>query len=116
MLKRVLPTLVLSAAGLAAALPCAAAKPPANDTPAADLTVPVKLHRANCPPPVTAPCVIRKPVGSGYRVLTPDVSVEDNGDRWVIEFGKKAAKSIRVLDMDGGLHEIEISFAARARK
>jgi len=115
MLKRVLPTLVLSA-GLATGLPCTAAKPSANDTPAADLTVPVKLHRANCPPPATAPCVIRKPIGTGYRVLTPKVSVEDRGDRWVIEFGEKVVKSIRVLDMDGGLHEIEISFAARAKR
>lgn len=102
--------------GLAASLPCAAAKTPANGTPAGDLTVPVTLHRAHCPPPTAAPCVIRKPIGTGYRVLTPDVSVEDSGDRWVIGFGKKAAKSIRVLDMDGGLHEIEISFAARAKK
>ena len=116
MLKRVLPTLVVLSAGLMAGLPCAAAKPPANRTPAADLTVPVTLHRANCPPPNTAPCVIRRPIGTGYRVLTPDVSVEDSGDRWVIAFGKKAAKSLRVLDMDGGLHDIEISFVARARK
>ncbi len=113
--KRALPTLVLSA-GLMTGLPCAAAKPQASGAPAADLTIPVTLHRASCPPPATAPCVIRKPVGSGYRVLTPEVSVEDSGDRWVIGFGKKAAKSIRVLDMDGGLHEIEISFAARAKK
>lgn len=103
-------------AGLAAGLPCAAAKAPANGTPADDLTVPVTRHRATCPPPGTAPCVIRKPTGAGYRVLTPNVGVEDSGDRWLIDFGKKGARSIRVLDMDGGLHEIDFSFAARAKK
>lgn len=103
---------------LAASLPCAAAKTPANGTPAGDLTVPVTLHRANCPPPSAAPCVVRKPIGTGYRVLTPNVSVEDSGDRWVIDFGKKAPSraTVRVLDLDGGLHDIEISFAARAKK
>ena len=112
--------LALLTVGLAASLSCSAAKPPASGTPANDLTVPVTVHQANCPPPAAAPCVLRKPVGTGYRVLTPDVGIEDNGERWVVDFGKKAAgrqrTSFRIMDMNGDLHDIEVSFAAASTK
>ncbi len=114
------------------AVPCLATKPKAGATPkpavaaaatipADDLTAVVIHHVAVCAPPKTAPCVIKKPLATGYRVLTPGVDLEDRGDEWIANFSKgpKGLKAgskmlLQVLGTNGDLHDIEVSFPATA--
>lgn len=113
-------SLVLRCAAIAAAVllagpaTAAARKPVAKAAPDAvdDLTVVATRHVANCPLPKLSACAIRKPVDSGYRVLTQGVELDDKGDHWVADFAKtKDAKVLlRVLGRNGDLHEIEVSF------
>lgn len=97
------------------AAPCAAApaKKPAQAL--ADLGVPAHKHGVDCPLPKSGACVVKKPVGTRYRVLTPGASLEDMGDHWLADFSKaKDPKTprlvLRVLGENGDLHEIEARF------
>jgi len=72
-------------------------------------------HGVECPLPGKGPCVIKKPVGTRYRVLTAGVSLEDMGDYWVADFTKvkdvkSNRESLRILGGNGELHEIEVLF------
>jgi hypothetical protein len=80
-----------------------------------DLTPGIVHHEAQCPSPRQGKCVIRKPVGTGYRVLTPGLELEDAGDHWIGDFSKtRNAKTpqtlLRIMDRHEVLHEIEITF------
>ena len=80
-----------------------------------DLTVPTIKHGAECPLPRQRPCMIRKPVGKGYRVLSPGVTLEDLGEYWLADLSRiKDPKSnkawLQILGTNGDLHEIEILF------
>ena len=106
---------LLATSLLAPALPVQAAKkavpPPFNG----DLTTPSIKHGAECPLPKQRPCMIKKPVGNGYRLLTPGVNLEDLGEYWIADLSKiKDPKSNKAwLQIWGGnseLHEIEILF------
>jgi hypothetical protein len=82
---------------------------------APDLSVAAVRHWAECPLPKEGNCVIRKPVDTGYRVLTSRIDLEDMGDHWVADFHKlKAATSrellFRVLGRNGDMHEIVVRF------
>jgi hypothetical protein len=109
------------------ALPCLAATPkavakpkPAAAKPAAvpvdDLTAAPIHHVAVCPPPKAGPCVIKKPIATGYRVLTTGVDLEDKNGDWIADFSKgpKGPKVLlQVLGLNGDLHDIEVSFQAK---
>jgi hypothetical protein len=91
----------------------AAASPPTSVD--RDLTPRIVHHEARCPSPGQGKCVIRKPVGSGYRVLTPGLELEDAGDHWIGDFSRtRNAKPqqtlLRIMDRHEVLHEIEITF------
>jgi hypothetical protein len=95
------------------ALRVAAVSPPTSLE--KDLTPAIIHHEARCPSPKQGKCVIRKPLGSSYRVLTPGVDLEDAGDHWIGDFSKtrnsKTTPSLlRVMDRHEVLHEIEITF------
>ncbi len=99
----------------AIALPgvAAAAKKPPRAL--ADLAMPVQKHGVDCPLPKNGACVVKKPVGTNYRVLTPGVSLDDVGAHWLADFTKiKEVKStrlnLRVLGEGGDLHDIEVRF------
>ena len=88
-----------------------------------DLTPSIIHHEARCPSPTQGKCVIGKPVGTGYRVLTPGLDLEDAGDHWIADFSRarnaKAPPSlVRIMDRHEVLHEIALTFpnepAARA--
>lgn len=93
---------------------------------AASLTPRVTVHVADCPDPRREICVIRKPVGVGYRVLTQGVALENAGEMWLVDLttqyaskGNKAAPaglSFRVMGKEGDLHRIDIRFASAAPK
>ena len=99
----------------AIALPGAAAaakKPPRTLT---DLAIQAQKHGVDCPLPKNGACVVKKPVGTNYRVLTPGVNLEDTGAHWLADFTKiKDVKStrlnLRVLGEAGDLHDIEVRF------
>ena len=81
-----------------------------------DLTAPSIRHIAVCPPPKIAPCVMKKPISSGYRVLTSGVDVADDGANWLVDFGKGPKTSpflLQVLDSGGSLHDIEVTFRSK---
>ena len=80
-----------------------------------DLTTPAIKHGAECPLPKQRPCMIKKPVGKGYRVLTSGVNLEDLGEYWLADLSKlkdpKSNKSwLQIWGSNGELHEIEILF------
>ena len=80
-----------------------------------DLAIKVQKHGVVCPLPKAGVCVIKKPVGPSYRILTPTVTLEDMGSYWLADFTKaKDAKStrllLRVMEDEGALHEIEVRF------
>lgn len=80
-----------------------------------DLTVPTIKHGAECPLPKQRPCMIRKPVGKGYRVLSYGVTLEDMGEYWLADLSRiKDPKNnkawLQILGANGELHEIEILF------
>lgn len=98
-----------------ASLPCAAAAAKKPQAALADLAIPAQRHGIDCPLPRNGACVVKKPVGPRYRVLTPGANLEDMGDYWLADFGKtKDPKSnrlvLRVLGESGDLHEIEVRF------
>ncbi len=81
-----------------------------------DLTAQSVRHVAVCPPPKIAPCVMKKPISSGYRVLTSGVDVADDGANWLVDFGKGPKESpflLQVLDSAGSLHDVEITFRSK---
>ncbi|MFA7268595.1 MAG: hypothetical protein WC073_04565 [Sterolibacterium sp.] len=98
------------------ALPCHAAKKKPEPVPFnGDLTTPAVKHGVECPLPKQRPCVIKKPVGTGYRVITAGVTLEDMGEYWLADLTKlKDPKSNRawmqIWAANGDLHEIEILF------
>ena len=101
------------------ASPCLSAKPPLPPPFNGDLTTPAIKHGAECPLPKVRPCVIKKPVGKGYRVLTPGASLEDLGEYWLADLTKlKDPKSNKLTLLIWGsnddLHEIEILFPKEA--
>ena len=103
----------LALLAVAAPGPAAAAKQPAPAL--TDLSVPAQKHGIDCPLPRNGACVVKKPVGTRYRVLTQAANLEDMGDYWVADFTKiKDPKSnrlvLRVLGENGDLHEIEVRF------
>jgi hypothetical protein len=80
-----------------------------------DLTPTIIHHEARCPSPAQGKCLIGKPVGTGYRVLTPGLDLEDAGDHWIADFSKgRNAKTppslMRIMDRHEVLHEIALSF------
>lgn len=100
-------------------LPCLAAAPKSPPKPAPpapeDLTVKVTPYTVRCRLPQAGPCVIRKPVDSGYRVLTTGVELDDRGDQWIADFAKAKDTNgrtavLRVLGRNGDLHEITVMF------
>ena len=99
------------------AFPSLAAKPQEpKPTPFnGDLTTPAIKHGVECPLPKVSQCIIKKPVGKGYRVLTQGASLEDMGDYWLADLTKlKDPKSnkatLSVWGTGDDLHEIEILF------
>ncbi|MFA7280439.1 MAG: hypothetical protein WC100_10105 [Sterolibacterium sp.] len=105
----------LAASLLVFALPVQAAKKTLPVPFNGDLTTPSIKHGAECPLPKQRSCLIRKPVGKSYRLLTPGVNLEDLGEYWVADLSKiKDPKSNKAwLQIWGGnneLHEIEILF------
>jgi hypothetical protein len=101
----------------------AACSQAANSEPLAgsdpDLSVAAVKHWAECPLPKESACVIRKPVDTGYRILTTGANLDDAGDQWVADFTKlKDPKSpqllLRVLSRNGELHEIVVNFPKEA--
>ena len=113
------PLLACLASVLVAALPVRAASPkaPAQRSPAfvADLSLQPIRHGARCPLPDKGSCVIRKPVGMRYRVLSTGVDLQDMGDYWIADFSRTDGKPtdrklLRVLGDHGDLHEIEVRF------
>jgi hypothetical protein len=98
---------------LALGLPAARADTLAGSDP--DLSVAAIKHWAECPLPKESACVIRKPVDSGYRVLTTGANLDDTGEQWVADFSKlKNPRNpqllLRVLGRNGELHEIIVKF------
>jgi hypothetical protein len=96
-----------------ATMPVAAAQPPTSQE--VDLTPRIIHHEVRCPSPRQGKCVIRKPMGSSYRVLTGNLDLEDAGDHWIGDFsktrnGKSPPTLLRVMDRHETLHEIEIVF------
>lgn len=95
------------------AAPCfpEAPQPPLSN---ANLTPASIKHTVECLSPKKDLCVIKKPVGTGYRILTPEITLEDAGEYWLADFiktkltGKKL--SFRVMGKDNDIHEIDILF------
>ncbi|HUW37492.1 MAG TPA: hypothetical protein VMV91_09170 [Rhodocyclaceae bacterium] len=104
---------------IAAALPAWAASPktPRQRLPpfVADLSpIPIR-HGALCPLPSQGLCVIKKPVGKRYRVLSTGAELDDMGDYWIADFSKSKDSAtgrelLRILAENGDLHEIEVRF------
>lgn len=105
-------------AGAADAATARKAPPKPAPEPVDDLSVPAVRHVVNCPLPKAGACVIRKPVDSGYRVLTAVAELEDKGDHWIADFAqhKEPKALLRVLGRNGDLHEIEVTFGGKAAK
>lgn len=107
---------------LAVAAPCWSAAPEATaGSTDKNLTVDVTRYAAECPPSKQTPCVIAKPFGSGYRILSSDVGIDDTGEQWILDFTKlKSAKPsgtvLRILGANGELHEINITFGPAPAK
>ncbi len=97
---------------------CLAETPPLP-RPSDRLTVAPSVHTVQCANPKREICVIKKPVGSGYRLLTQGIQLEDSGEFWLADFSKATREkapalkrsSFRVMGKDHDLHEIEITFA-----
>lgn len=101
------------------ALPGLAAKLPEPPPFKGDLTTPAIKHGAECPLPKVRPCVIRKPVGKGYRVLTHGASLEDLGEFWLADLTRLKDPSsnkatLLIWGSHDDLHEIEILFPKEA--
>ncbi|MDD5175425.1 MAG: hypothetical protein PHQ05_03250 [Sterolibacterium sp.] len=101
------------------AFPCLSAKKPEPSPFNGDLTTRAIKHGAECPLPKARPCIIKKPVGKGYRVLTQGANLEDLGEFWLADLTKlKDPKSNRATLLIWGsnddLHEIEILFPKEA--
>lgn len=95
----------------------AASKPKPAPAQPDNLTAATVRHVVTCPPPKVSNCVMRKPIASGYRVLTPGIEIQDDGANWIVDFGKgpKSPKFLfEVLELGGSLHDIEVSFFAKA--
>ena len=108
-------SLLASAWLLCLPCPAAAAKKPAPAPAVVDLAGQAQKHGVDCPLPKMGPCVIKKPVGTRYRVLTPAANLEDIGDFWLADFTKLKDPKVnrmllRVLGENGDLHEIEARF------
>lgn len=100
---------------LALALPGAASAAKKSAPSLDDLSIKPTRHGVACPLPKVGPCVVRKPVGTRYRVLTPGANLEDMGDYWLIDWGKlKDPKStrerLRIIGENGDVHDIEMRF------
>lgn len=116
-MKKLLPACLASF--LVVALPVRAASPkkPAQRAPAfvADLSpIPIK-HGALCPSPSKGLCVIKKPVGMRYRVLSTGADLQDMGDYWIVDFSKSkdagtGRELLRILGENGDLQDIEVHF------
>ncbi|MDD5248468.1 MAG: hypothetical protein PHY45_05760 [Rhodocyclaceae bacterium] len=108
------PCLAATPKSAAKPKPAAAAKP--APIPDDDLTTAATRHVAICPPPKAGRCVIKKPIATGYRVLTAGVDLEDKDGQWIADFSKgpKGQKVLlQVLGLNGDLHDIEVSFQGK---
>ena len=92
--------------------PCAAET--SAKTAKSSLTPPYAKHAAKCDSPQNDLCVIKKPVGTGYRLLTPDIVLEDVNDHWLVDFTKTKLTgnrmTFRVMGSEQDIHEIQITF------
>jgi hypothetical protein len=112
-----IPLLFCLAIAAAPSAPAASPKAPRQRPAAfvADLSPRLVKHGALCPLPSQARCVIKKPVGMRYRVLSTDVDLEDIGDYWIADFSKSKGPAtgrelLRILAENGDLHEIDVHF------
>ena len=118
LVKRCALVAALGLSGMA----CLAAEPPLTLPPESnDLSAKFISHSASCLAPKSEPCVIHKPVGTGYRVLTPGIGLEDAGENWIVDFSKTkaannadAAFSFRIMEANGNVHEIRVTFSEAA--
>lgn len=80
-----------------------------------DLSAPIVRHEASCPPPGEALCMMRAPTAASFQVLSQGVSVERQGDWWLVAFpGVKPGSrkgSFHVAAADGVVHEVAVAFA-----
>ncbi len=100
---------------IAAALPAWAASPRKPPAFVADLSPQTTRHGALCPLPSKGPCVIKKPVGMRYRLLTAGVDLEDKGDYWIADFSQSKGPAtgsvmLRVVGESGDQYDIEVRF------
>jgi hypothetical protein len=115
-LQKSMPCGFIVIAALISSAPLRLAVAQSPPTAQMDLTPTIIHHEIRCPAPGQGKCLIRKPVATGYRVLTPGVDLEDAGDHWIGNFTKaQTAKApqtlLRVMDRHEVLHEITITFS-----
>lgn len=95
------------------AAPCFSGATPTT-TGKSNLTPTPIRHSVECLSPHKDLCVIKKPVGTGYRILTPEIALEDAGEYWLADFIKSKLTTkkmtFRVMGKDNDVHEIEILF------
>ena len=75
-------------------------------------------YDVQCPMPRTVPCSIKKPVLSGYRVMTEKITLDDQGAYWIAHLGERGAGSnepIRILTDNGVWHLITVRYASTPR-
>ena len=79
-------------------------------------------HTVQCPLPKDVPCSIKKPVLSGYHVLSEGVVLDDRGEFWIADLSKQRKQGgqtepIRVLSDMNVLHLIGVTYpvAPKAR-
>lgn len=76
-------------------------------------------YDAQCPLPRDVPCAIKKPVISGYRVLTESISLDDQGSYWIADLSTARQQQgknepIRVLSDNGVWHIISVKYTSGA--
>lgn len=103
------------AAVLTAALPCISMGL-ANAAETPSLSAREIRYNVQCPSPREVPCAIRKPLISGYRVLTEKISLDDQGSYWIADLSKARQRqgkneTIRILSDNGVWHLIEVKYS-----
>ena len=100
---------------IAATLPAWAASAKKPLAFVADLSPQTIRHGELFPLPSKGPCVIKKPVGMRYRLLTAGVDLEDKGDYWIADFSRSKGPAtgsvmLRVVGENGDQYDIEVHF------
>lgn len=72
-------------------------------------------HTVQCPLPKDVPCSIKKPVLSGYHVLSEGLLLDDRGEFWIADLSKQRKpggklEPIRVLSDMNVLHIISVTY------